>query len=234
MPFSRAGPLFPFLSLGGTWRPFFADDRSRSGSTHGLVPRPDADHAVRRPGRKDWEMRFGLPHEADRHADPGVSLGSVSDSRPDPAVFRIHGRDVVSPVDMPRVFGYTPAEPAAPAPLSLVAAIAPSERRRRRRRCSCTPTGSTTSGWPRTGAGRGPALRTDRPGSRAGAAPRRRSGALRTVRGWARASPVASRRRPISSSSRTCRGTSCWRSRRRSASTRHRCRRPGASSMQVT
>ncbi|HEV8089404.1 MAG TPA: zf-HC2 domain-containing protein, partial [Actinomycetota bacterium] len=65
MPFSRAGPLFPFLQLGGTWRPFFADDvvtvwldttgwypvRSQ------ITPSPD-------PARRDWEMRFGLPHES--------------------------------------------------------------------------------------------------------------------------------------------------------------------------
>lgn len=126
MPFSRAGPLFPFLSLGGTWRPFFADDPVTVWlDTTGwypvqmqITPSPDA-------ARKDWEMRFGLPHEATGTPILDVSLGSVSDSRPDPAVFRIHGRHVVSPVDMPRVFGYTPAEPTAPAPLSLVAAIAP-------------------------------------------------------------------------------------------------------------
>ena len=126
MPFSRAGPLFPFLSLGGTWRPFFADDPVTVWlDTTGwypvqmqITPSPDA-------ARKDWEMRFGLPHEATGTPILDVSLGSVSDSPPDPAVFRIHGRHVVSPVDMPRVFGYTPAEPTAPAPLSLVAAIAP-------------------------------------------------------------------------------------------------------------
>jgi len=52
-------------------------------------------------------------------------LASVSDARPDPAAFRIRGRDVVSPADMERAFGYAPAEPAEPAPLSLVAATAP-------------------------------------------------------------------------------------------------------------
>ena len=126
MPFSRAGPLFPFLSLGGTWRPFFADDRVTVWlDTTGWYPvemqiAPSAD-----PERHDWEMRFGLPREPTDTAILDVSLASVSDARPDPAAFRIRGRDVVSPADMERAFGYAPAEPAEPAPLSLVAATAP-------------------------------------------------------------------------------------------------------------
>jgi len=126
MPFSRAGPLFPFLQLGGTWRPFFADDvvtvwldttgwypvRSQ------ITPSPD-------PARRDWEMRFGLPHESPDTPILDVSLGSVADTPPEPSVFRIQGRKVVPPSDVGTVFGYTPAAPAEPAPLSLVAAIAP-------------------------------------------------------------------------------------------------------------
>jgi hypothetical protein len=70
-------------------------------------------------------MRFGLPRESPAEPILDVSLGSVSDASPDPAAFRIHRRHVVSPTDMARVFGYTPAAPTAPAPLSLVAATAP-------------------------------------------------------------------------------------------------------------
>jgi len=126
MPFSRAGPLFPFLSLGGTWRPFFADDRVTVWlDTTGWYPvrmqiSPSNDRA-----RTDWEMRFGLPHEPPAVPILDVSLASVSDARPDPAAFRISGRHVVSPTHMERVFGYAPAAPAAPVPLNLIAAIAP-------------------------------------------------------------------------------------------------------------
>jgi len=126
MPFSRAGPLFPFLSLGGTWRPFFADDIVTVWlDTSGWYPvetqvAPSAD-----PARHGWEMRFGLPHESPAVPILDVALASVSDARPDPASFRIGRRDVVSPANMDQVFGYTPAAPAAPAPLSLVAATAP-------------------------------------------------------------------------------------------------------------
>ncbi len=126
MPFSRAGPLFPFLSLGGTWRPFFADDPVTVWlDTTGWYPvqmqvAPSID-----PARRGWEMRFGLPHEPPGAPILNVALGTVSDARPDPATFRIHGRHVVSPANMDDVFGYTPTAPMAPAPLNLVAATAP-------------------------------------------------------------------------------------------------------------
>jgi putative zinc finger protein len=126
MPFSRAGPLFPFLQLGGTWRPFFADDvvtvwLDTSGwypVRSQISPSPDA-------ARGDWEMRFGLPHESPNTPILDVSLASVADAPPDASVFRIEGRKVVPPADAATAFGYTPAAPAQPAPLSLVAAIAP-------------------------------------------------------------------------------------------------------------
>jgi len=126
MPFSRAGPLFPFLSLGGTWRPFFADDVVTVWlDTTGWFPVQTQVVPSPEPARNDWAMRFGLPHESPSMPILDVALGSVSDARPDPASFRIGRRDVVSPANMDDVFGYTPAAPESPAPLSLVAAIAP-------------------------------------------------------------------------------------------------------------
>ena len=126
MPFSRAGPLFPFLQLGGTWRPFFADDVVTVWlDTTGWYPvRSDITPSTD-PARRDWEMRFGLSRESADTPILDVSLGSVADTPPDPSVFRIQGRKVVPPSDVASVFGYTPAAPAEPAPLSLVAAIAP-------------------------------------------------------------------------------------------------------------
>ncbi len=126
MPFSRAGPLFPFLQLGGTWRPFFPDDVVTVWlDTTGWYPVRSEITPSTDPARRDWEMRFGLPHESPDTQILDVSLGSVADTPPDPAVFRIQGRKVVPPADVGTVFGYTPAAPAEPAPLSLVAAIAP-------------------------------------------------------------------------------------------------------------
>jgi hypothetical protein len=126
MPFSRAGPLFPFLQLGGTWRPFFADDVVTVWlDTAGWYPVRSEISPSPEPARKDWEMRFGLPHESPDAPILDVTLGSVATTPPDPSVFRIQGRKVVPPAEMGTVFGYTPAAPAEPAPLSLVAAIAP-------------------------------------------------------------------------------------------------------------
>jgi hypothetical protein len=126
MPFSRAGPLFPFLQLGGTWRPFYADDVVTVWlDTTGWYPVRSEISPSPDPARGDWEMRFGLPHESPNTPILDVSLGSVAETPPDPSVFRIKGRKVVPPADATTVFGYTPAAPAEPAPLSLVAAIAP-------------------------------------------------------------------------------------------------------------
>ncbi|MFL5790054.1 MAG: zf-HC2 domain-containing protein [Actinomycetota bacterium] len=126
MPFSRARPLFPFLQLGGTWRPFFAEDVVTVWlDTAGWYPVRTQITPSTDPGRHDWEMRFGLPRESPDTPILDVSLGSVAATPPDPSVFRIKGRAVVPPSEMGTAFGYTPAAPAEPAPLSLVAAIAP-------------------------------------------------------------------------------------------------------------
>ena len=126
MPFSRAGPLFPFLSLGGTWRPFFADDpvtvwldttgwypsgcRSRPRATRrARTGRCGSGCRTKPPARRSWTSR----------SDRSRTRAPIRPSS------WIRGRHVVSPVDMQQAFGYVPAEPAAPAPLSLVAAIAP-------------------------------------------------------------------------------------------------------------
>jgi len=126
MPFSRAGALFPFLQLGGTWRPFFADDVVTVWlDTTGWYPVRSEISPSPDPARHDWEMRFGLPRESPNTPSLDLSLASVADTPPSPSVFRITGRKVVPPSDVGTVFGYTPAAPAEPAPLSLVAAIAP-------------------------------------------------------------------------------------------------------------
>src|SRR5262245_65432452 len=62
--FARAAPLAPFLQLGGSWRPFFAEDRvelwldadtwSPLRSTVFRAPGPD---------RADWGLRLGLAPE---------------------------------------------------------------------------------------------------------------------------------------------------------------------------
>ena len=60
--FARAAPMFPFLRMGGDWRPFFPEDRVElwvdaadwSPLRWTVYPADD-------PARADWELRFGLP-----------------------------------------------------------------------------------------------------------------------------------------------------------------------------
>ena len=61
MSFARAAPLFPFLRLGGTWRPMFEGDRVVLWlDTTGWYPVRFEVFPSTDPERRAWEMRFGL------------------------------------------------------------------------------------------------------------------------------------------------------------------------------
>ena len=129
MSFARAAPLFPFLRLGGTWRPMFEGDRVVLWlDTTGWFPVryevfPSAD-----PDRRAWEMRFGLPHEQADTAIMDVTLQSVSGAAPDPSVFAIPGLgrpESVPLADAERRLGYLPVLPGDTGHLDLTSLIAP-------------------------------------------------------------------------------------------------------------
>ena len=128
MSFARAAPLFPFLRLGGTWRPFFADDEVRVWlDTSGWYPVRIEVSPSRDPERLSWEMRFGLRHETPGTTILDVALVSASSTPPAPSSFAIPGRQA-TPVQLSaarRVLGYQPATPAEPGRLSLVSLLAP-------------------------------------------------------------------------------------------------------------
>ncbi|HSL10618.1 MAG TPA: hypothetical protein VLA82_04825, partial [Actinomycetota bacterium] len=64
MSFERAGPLFPVLELGGTWRPFHRRDRVDVWlDAASWFPLRTTITPSEVPQRRDWEMRFGLPLE---------------------------------------------------------------------------------------------------------------------------------------------------------------------------
>jgi outer membrane lipoprotein-sorting protein len=90
VPFERAASLFPFLSLGGDWRPFFPNDRVRIwlDETSWFPLRwqvfPAGGH-----DREAWELRFGLPEEPSRRPVFEVDALSVSLARPDAEVFEV-------------------------------------------------------------------------------------------------------------------------------------------------
>jgi hypothetical protein len=90
VPFERAAPLFPFLSLGGRWRPFFPEDQVRVwlDATDWFPLRwevfPSADAE-----RRAWELRFGLPHEPPGRPIFDVAATSVALHEPDAATFTV-------------------------------------------------------------------------------------------------------------------------------------------------
>jgi hypothetical protein len=127
MSFARAAPLFPFLRLGGTWRPFFDGDRVRlwldtttwAPITYGVTPSND-------PARRAWEMRFGLPPEAPNDPILEVTAESVAETPPPVSMFDIPGLGTPEHVplaDAVEHLGYVPAVPTEPGALGLVGVV---------------------------------------------------------------------------------------------------------------
>ena len=90
LPFDRAGPLFPFLQLGGSWRPFYPNDRvvlwlDRTD----WVPLRWSVYPAGGHARDEWALRFGLPNEPSRRAIFEVSALSVLRRKPTPGTFAI-------------------------------------------------------------------------------------------------------------------------------------------------
>ncbi len=88
VPFERAASLFPFLSLGGDWRPFFPKDRVRIWlDAKSWFPlrwqvSPAGGHE-----RDAWALRFGLPEEPSRAPVFTVEALSVDLTPPAPEIF---------------------------------------------------------------------------------------------------------------------------------------------------
>jgi hypothetical protein len=127
MSFERAAPLFPFLQLGGTWRPFFAEDRvelwvdATDWSPLRWTVYPSED-----PARADWELRFGLLPES-----PGTPILDViatqSDHvRPPADRFALAGAAPRVPLDeLAARLGFHPVTPTATDDLTLTGAEQP-------------------------------------------------------------------------------------------------------------
>ncbi|MGZ8585984.1 MAG: zf-HC2 domain-containing protein [Actinomycetota bacterium] len=89
-PFERAASLFPFLSIGGDWRPIYPGDRVRIWlEEESWLPLrwevyPAGGHA-----RDAWAQRFGLLAEPSRHAIFEVEALSIETSPPAASVFAV-------------------------------------------------------------------------------------------------------------------------------------------------
>jgi hypothetical protein len=121
VPFERAEPLFPFLSIGGDWRPFFPNDRVRIWlDERNWFPLRWDVYPATGAGRDAWALRFGLPDEPSLRTVFSVRALHVSLDTPDAGVFDIpatnsaqdQGARAVELGDVPRATGFEPVAPS--------------------------------------------------------------------------------------------------------------------------
>jgi outer membrane lipoprotein-sorting protein len=90
LPFERARPLFPFMSIGGSWRPFFPGDRVELLlDARDWFPLRYSVYPAGSPNRDEWALRFGLLPEAARRPIFEVTTIEIDRARPSASVFRI-------------------------------------------------------------------------------------------------------------------------------------------------
>jgi hypothetical protein len=134
LPFERAEPLFPFLSLGGSWRPFFGGDQvdlwldAKSWFPLSYTVYPAAGRE-----RDQWALRFGLPTESPRQPIFQVAALSVDQEPPPTGTFRIpqtnrvrdQGAKPVSISQASKETGFQPVEPKELDGLGLYQVVLP-------------------------------------------------------------------------------------------------------------
>lgn len=129
LSFERAAPMFPFLRIGGTWRPFFERDRVLLWlDAKSWLPLRTVVYPSRNQERREWELRFGRAKEPPGEPILDVRMVSVADEQPDASLFRIPGAPApVQPRldDLPARIGYAPATPGDAGDLELVSIVLP-------------------------------------------------------------------------------------------------------------
>jgi hypothetical protein len=136
VPFERARPLFPFLEIGGAWRPFFPNDRVRIWlDERSWFPLRWEVFPATGAERDQWALRFGLPEEPALRPVFSVTALDVGIREPDPQVFEIpaavtakdQGARPVRLADVERRAGFEPVAPSSVAGLDLYRAVLPQE-----------------------------------------------------------------------------------------------------------
>jgi hypothetical protein len=125
--FARAAPLFPFLQLGGDWRPIFPDDRVElwvdatdwSPLRWTVYPADD-------PARAEWELRFGLQPEPIDTAI--IDVTATETDHGTPTRRRFAAAHPAPPVPLSKLSeraGFRPVRPTATEDLRLTSSAAP-------------------------------------------------------------------------------------------------------------
>jgi hypothetical protein len=137
VPFERARPLFPFLEIGGAWRPFFQSDRVRIWlDERNWFPLRWEVFPATGAERDEWALRFGLPEEPALRPVFSVNALDVGLRDPDPQVFAIpavagvkdQGARPVRLEQVERAAGFEPVAPASVGGLDLYRVVLPHER----------------------------------------------------------------------------------------------------------
>jgi hypothetical protein len=137
VPFERARPLFPFLSMGlGDWRPFFPNDRVRIWlDERDWFPLKWAVYPATGAERDAWALRFGLPEEPSRRPVFTVSARDVGTRTPASGLFRIparatsqdQGGRAVSLSEVASDVGFEPVAPRTVGGLSRYRVVVPTD-----------------------------------------------------------------------------------------------------------
>ena len=134
--FERASSLFPFLSLGGDWRPFFPTDRVRIWlDAETWFPLRWEVFPAAGAARDAWALRFGLPEEPSRRPIFLVDALSVRSSRPSDDVFSMprtgqasdQGAHAANLVELADRAGFEPLQLANPGGLDLYRVVLPED-----------------------------------------------------------------------------------------------------------
>jgi putative zinc finger protein len=125
--FARAAPLFPFVDLGGTWRPFFSGDRvdlwvdANEWSPLRWTVYPADD-----PARADWELIFGLLPEPVDTPILDVAVTASDHDPPGPGRFAAaHAAPSVPVNKLSEQVGFHPVTPTATEDLALTETAVP-------------------------------------------------------------------------------------------------------------
>ncbi|MFL5766373.1 MAG: zf-HC2 domain-containing protein [Actinomycetota bacterium] len=92
LSYARAAPLFPYLGMGGTWRPYFPDDRVVLWlDARTYLPLRTAIYPSADPARRAWERDHRLPVESPTEPLLESSMITFDRGHPPAGTFKVRG-----------------------------------------------------------------------------------------------------------------------------------------------